>query len=72
MLDGAVEAGLEAAAVEMGEGACDFGGDERVVARCDEKLRDAPDVLLGGHPVLGVQAGQVDGYGVVAQGALAA
>jgi len=67
-----VHAGLEAAAVEAGEGAGDFGGNKRVVARVDEEVCDAPDVFLGGHPVLAVEAGEVDGYGVGAQCAFSA
>ena len=72
MLDAAVEAGFEAAAVEAGEGAGYLVGEERVVTRRDEEFGDAPDVFLGCHPVLAVQAGEVDRYGVVAQGAFAA
>ena len=68
----AVDAGFEAAAVDAGEGAGDFFGEERIVAGGDEEFGDAPDVFLGGHPVEGVQAGEVDGAGVGAQGGFAA
>jgi len=72
MLGPAVHASFEAAAVEAGQGACDFGGNERVVARGDEEVGDAPDVFFGGHPVLAVQAGEIDRDGVGTQSAFAA
>jgi uncharacterized protein (TIGR03435 family) len=72
VLDHAVLAGLEAAAVEARESAGDFIGEEWEVAGGDEEVGNAPEVFLGGHPVLGVEAGEVDGDGVVAEGAFAA
>jgi len=72
MLGPAVHAGLKAAAVEAGQSAGDLGGNERVVACGDEEVGDAPDILLRGHPVLAVEAGEVDRDGVGTQGALAA
>jgi hypothetical protein len=68
----AVHSGFEAAAVEAGEAAGDLVGKERIVFGGDEQFGDAPDVFFGGHPVLAVKTREVDGYGVVAQGAFAA
>ncbi len=41
-------------------------------ARMDTNSRDAEDGLLGGHPVLAIEAGEVDGAGERVQGAFAA
>ena len=68
----AVHSSLEGAAVHAGQGGCNLVGEERVVAGGDEEFRDAPDVFFRGHPMLAVQAGEVDGRGVGAKGAFAA
>lgn len=67
-----VHAGFEAAAVEAGQSLRDLVGKERVVAGGDERLGDGPDFVFGGHPVELVEAREVDGDGVGAEGALAA
>src|SRR4051812_7621075 len=68
----AVHSGFEEASVHAGEGGCDFVREEGIVASGDEEFGDAPDVFFGGHPALIVDAGEIDGAGVGAQGALAA
>ena len=72
VFDGADQAGLEHAAVEAGEGLSYLVGEEGVVAGGDEQIGDGPDFLFGGHPVEVVDAGEVNGAGVSAEGALAA
>ncbi len=52
VLHPAVHSCFEAAAVEPGQTAHHLVGKERVMPRRDEGLGDAPDVFLGGHPVL--------------------
>lgn len=47
-------------------------GEERVVPGGDEEFRHAPYVFFRGHPMLRVQAGEVDGTRVGAKGSLAA
>jgi hypothetical protein len=63
---------LKAAAVEAREGAGYLLGEEGVVAGGDEEIGDGPDVFFSGHPVEVVDAGEMDGAGVGAEGALAA
>ena len=57
----AVHSSFEGAAVHAGQSGCDLVGKERVVPGGDEKVRDAPDVFFGGHPMMVVKAGEVDG-----------
>jgi hypothetical protein len=53
---------LEATAVEAGEGAGDSVGEEGVVPGGDKEFGDAPDVLVGGHTVAAVEAGEVTAH----------
>jgi len=72
VLDPAVLSGFEAAVVQPGKRAGDLIWKKGIVARRDEELGDAPDVLLRGHPTLAVKALEVHRPGVGAQRALAA
>ena len=48
------------------------GAKERVMADGEEVVGDEPEMLVGGHPVAAVEAGEVDWAGESSQGALAA
>lgn len=72
MLNGAMHAGFETAAVEARETAGDFVWKERIVARGDERVGNEPDVFLRSHPMQVVEACEVHRLRVGAQGTLAA
>ena len=67
-----MHSGLKAAAVKTGQCAGHFVGKEGVMPGRDQQLRHAPDILLRGHPVEGVEAFEVHGLRVIAQGSFAA
>ena len=72
MLDGAVHARFVAAAVEPGQRTGHLVGKERIVPCGDERFGNTPDIFFGAHPVPAVEARQVDGLRISAEGALAA
>ena len=68
----AVLTGFEAAAVDAGQRAGYLVGDDGEVTRVNQQVGYGPDVFFVGHPVLRVEAREVNGDGIGAQGSLAA
>src|SRR5580692_12197791 len=63
-------AGAEGAVVQPMQALGHSGAEQRVMADGEQILGDKPEVLVGGHPVAGVEAGEIDRARKSSQGAL--
>lgn len=71
-LDAAAESCGEEAGVDAGQAAQLARREDRLVGDGAEVFGDGPDIFLGGHPVDGVEAGEIDGTRIGTQCFLAA
>src|SRR5580692_3117686 len=72
LLGSAQAARTEGAVVQTMQALGHSGAKQRVMADGEQILGDEPEVLVGGHPVAGVEAGEIDGARKRSQRALSA
>src|SRR5580704_11813002 len=70
LLGSAQAAGAEGAVVQPMQALGHSGAEQRVMADGEQILGNEPEVLVGGHPVAGVEAGEIDRARKSSQGAL--